>query len=341
VKNRRVAAITGDGKFVLVEEPVPELKKGQVLVEVKASLISPGTELGNVPGMRKNPDLKAEPAKFGYGNAGIVVGQGPGCEDIPVGMKVACIGAGYALHSNLMIPIPEGMSFEEASFAHLGATAMHALRRGKLQMGENFLVVGLGIIGQIAVMLGTASGVHVMATDKLPMRLGLAKKGGAELVVNPDKEDPIAKAKEFTRGYGMDCALLALGGNVTPVFEQAVKTMKVSPDTHPMGRVVLVGLTNFQTRKWPVFVGNLEILPSSRPGPGYHDENYEHGRDYPPVFVEWTTKRNLEEVLRMAKSGKLNLKILITHRIPIDKFAEGAEKLISSPNEALGVILTY
>ncbi|MDK1032557.1 MAG: hypothetical protein QGD94_11155 [Planctomycetia bacterium] len=155
MKERRVAAITGDGQFIIVTEPVPEPAEGQVLVEVKAALISPGTELGGVLHMREHPNADAEPMKFGYGNAGVVIKQGPGCEDIPLGMRVACMGGDYALHTdfacvprNLMVPVPEGMDFADASFAHLGATAMHAIRRAELRYGEHLLVVGLGIVGE-------------------------------------------------------------------------------------------------------------------------------------------------------------------------------------------------
>lgn len=139
----------------------------------------------------------------------------------------------------------------------------------------------------------------------------------------------------------MDCALISFGGDATEVIKLIVKMMKIAPDTHPMGRIVIVGGANFQTHNWPTAIGNIDVRASSRPGPGYHDEEYEHGRDYPPVFVQWTTKRNLEEVLRMVNEGKINLDILITHRIPLKDFAKGAEELISSPNTALGVVLTY
>lgn len=184
-KNRCVAAITGDGRFTVIEEPISEIKKGEVLVEVKASLISPGTETGGVLALRKAPSSELSPRPFGYGNAGVVIKQGESCEDIPVGTKVACIGAGYALHTNyacvprnLMVPIPHSMSFEHASFAHLAATSLHALRRAELQIGENLLIVGLGLLWQIAVQIAANSNIHVSCLDKLPMRLEKAKKAG-------------------------------------------------------------------------------------------------------------------------------------------------------------------
>jgi threonine dehydrogenase-like Zn-dependent dehydrogenase len=117
------------------------------------------------------------------------------------------------------------------------------------------------------------------------------------------------------------------------------RMMKVAPDTHRNGRLGMVGGVRFQADGWPVEMGNMDIRPSSRPGPGYHDEPWEHGADYPPVFVEWTTRRNMEESLRFAEMGRLDFEMLVTHRLPLDDFAEGAEALVSNPSGTLGVIL--
>ena len=343
---RRVAAIDGAGRFILLKEEIPGPKPGEVLIEVKASLISPGTELGEIPRMRKNPRSGDKPRKFGYSNAGIVIKQGQGCEDIPLGLEVAGMGGDYALHSdytciprNLLVPKPKELSFEEAAFAHLGATAMQAIRRAELQIGENFLIVGLGIVGQLAVQMGKLCGTHTMGMDLIPMRLDLAKRGGADLVINPQEKNPLEYADEFSRHYGLDCALIAFGGDATGVMKQIPQKMKTTPDTHRMGRIVIVGGANFQTSGLPISMGNIDIRLTSRTGPGYHDAKYEHGSDYPKTLVQWTTKRNMEEVLRFAAAGSINLKMLITHHIPLDKFSAGAEILVTSPDKALGVIL--
>ncbi len=344
-ETRRVAAIDGSGQFVLVEEGIPSPAKGEVLVRHRNTLISPGTELGGVPARRANPQPDARPRKFGYSSAGVVEETGEGCDDIAVGLEVACMGGGYAQHSdygviprNLLVPKPEGLSFEEATFAHLAATAMQAIRRSDVRIGENMLVVGLGIVGQIAVQLARLAGAHVAATDFIEMRRDRAAQGGAELVLEPG-DDAIPTVKEFTRGHGLDCAIIAYGGDGTQTVQQIAQMMKLAPDGHRMGRLAIVGGANFQSKGWPVSVGNMDIRPSSRPGPGYHDEAWEHGRDYPPVFVRWSTRSNMEECLRFAAEGGLNLEMLITHRLSLDNFAEGAEALVSTPEKALGVIL--
>src|SRR5204863_2164127 len=69
--NRRVVMLDGAGRITVEEEPVPDLQPGQVLVEVRACCVSPGTELGSVPGRRANPNASASRRPFGYSNAGI------------------------------------------------------------------------------------------------------------------------------------------------------------------------------------------------------------------------------------------------------------------------------
>ncbi len=341
---RKVVAIDGGGRISVEEEPIPQPQPGQVQVEVKASLISPGTELGGVMGRRKNPS-DGPPRAFGYGNAGVVIGQGEGCEDIAIGTRMACMGGGYAQHAthacvprNMAVPVPEGVSFDHAAFSCLAATALNAIRRAEVQLGEHVAVVGVGPVGQLACQWARLSGCHVMALDRLPMRLERAQKTGPHRTINIDEEDPVAVSRMFTRGYGVDAAIIAFGGDGTEAFKTLVQMMKQAPDTHRMGRIVIVGGAKIE-HMFAAALGNLDVRSAARTGPGYHDEAWEHGADYPPVFVPWTTTRNLEECLRFMDDGELVVEPLITHRAPIDEAPDACEDLIQRPNEALGVIL--
>jgi threonine dehydrogenase-like Zn-dependent dehydrogenase len=344
-ETRRVLTLDGSGRFAVVNEPVPELRPGTVLVEVKSCLISPGTELAGVPAARKEPNAEAGPRPFGYGNAGVVLEVGAGVEGVAPGDRLACMGGGYALHAthalvpiNLTCPIPEAQSFDEASFAHLAATALHAVRRTQVEFGQNVAVFGLGLVGQIAAQLARLSGAHVMAVDRLAQRLEAAVKCGADLAVNAAEEDAVERASAFTRGRGLDAAIIAFGGDATETVEQICRMLKTAPDTHRNGVITLVGGARF-TAGPPVPFGNADIRLSSRPGPGYHDEAWEHGTDYPPVFVEWTTRRNIEECLRAAAEGRLDLAGLITHRFSLEQGPEACELLVEHPDQAFGVIL--
>ncbi|MCS7253391.1 MAG: zinc-binding alcohol dehydrogenase [Armatimonadota bacterium] len=342
---RKFAAMTGDGRVVIDEGDIPSVGCGEVLVEVHASLISPGTEMGTLLARRRSPKPCGEIQPFGYSNAGVVIAKGAMCDEFEIGMRVACMGSGYALHAthalvpkNLCVPIPDGVSYEEASFVHLAATALQAIRRAELQIGEYVAVVGLGIIGQVACQLAKLSGAFVIAFDKLNMRLNLAKELGADEVVNLLQQDPIDVSFKFTDGFGIDCGIIAFGGDATDAFDMLLRMMKVAPDTHRMGRIVVVGGCNARLN-FPVPFGNMDIRASSRTGPGYHDEAWERGDNYPSVFVRWDTRTNMRLILRLILEGKLNVRRLITHEFPLSEAAMACDLLIENPDAALGVIL--
>jgi threonine dehydrogenase-like Zn-dependent dehydrogenase len=334
------------GDVFIDEEVIPELKKGEILVKVHASLISPGTEIGVIKRLRENPDpSKFEKRPFGYSNSGEIIELSKDCENFKIGQKVACMGAGYALHTdyaivpkNLCIPVPEEVSYEEASFCHLAATALWAVRRGKLEIGENVAVLGLGIIGQIICQLCKISGCHVIGWDRFDLRLKKAIENGTDKVINIEKEDVVKETIEFSRNYGIDTGFICFGGEGTKAMELLLKTMKTAPDKHKMGKIVIVGGVELKL-SFPTFFGNIDIYPSSRTGPGYHDEEWEYGKDYPPVFIQWTTKRNLEEILLLIKEKRLNVKSLITDKFPLSDIKSACEKLINHPDKSLGMVL--
>ena len=342
---RRVVTRDGSGRIEVREEPLGPLGEGTVLVEVKASLVSPGTELGGIKRMREKPDPSRAPEAFGYGNAGIVLEAGRRVRGLAKGMRVACMGAGYAQHAthavvpqNLAVRMPDGLSFEEAAFAHLAATALQAVRRAEVQFGHTAAVFGLGIVGLVACQIARGSGARVIAVDSLPPRLDLARGTGADLAVNFRETDPVAEAGKFTRGRGVDVVIIAFGGDADKAVEQALSMMKTSPDGHKMGVISIVGGAKF-TAQFPVPFGNVDVRASSRTGPGYHDEAWEKGRDYPPVFVEWDTRRNIELILDYIAAGRLDVESLITHRVPLEAAPAACEDLIENPDRALGVIL--
>ena len=342
---RRIAAIDGGGQGVCLEREVPDLESGQVLVRVAASLISPGTELGGVRAMRENPDLGKDPRPFGYTNAGAVERVGEGVEQFEPGQGVACMGGGYALHSdwacvpqNLCVAIPEGVSFAEAAVVHLAATGLHAVRRTAPLYGENGMVMGLGLVGQLSAQFAQLSGCHILGVDRLGLRLEIAQRIGLAGVVDATELEPVAEADKFTGSYGMDFGIIAFGGEASEAFETIYQSLKQAPDTHRMGRIILVGGAKV-THGFGSALGNVDVRSAARTGPGYHDEAYERGNDYPQVFVDWPTRRNLSESLRAIAEGKLQVEPLYTHEFPLDEIGAAVDVLVEHPDQALGVII--
>jgi len=351
---RKVAVIDG-GTISLREEPVPAPGKGELLIEVECSLISPGTELGGVRAQREKANKrsntgKSSPRPFGYQDSGIVAGKGSGCDEFDIGDRVAALGAGYALHAthacvpkNLCVPLPEGISFAEGAFGNLAGTALHAIRRARLELGENVMVFGLGLVGQLTGQLAQIAGAHVLGVDPLDSRRDIAVRAGIKDVLAPAAEEPdeadfSEAVNEFSHGYGIDCAFICFGGDASQAVKTAARVMKTAPDTHQYGRIVIVGGVEI-TQRFPVPLGNIDVLSSSRSGPGYHDRAYERGAGYPAALVPWTVKRNLDELMRLIACRKLDVKTLITDQYPLDRVAEACEKLIEHPEQSLGVIL--
>ena len=212
-------AISG-GEVRVVEVPEPVVRPGAVLVRTSHSLISAGTESAGIGsgGRRENLVLKAirNPALVkkvidrvashglqataelvktriatempsGYSCAGVVIGVGEGVSDVRVGDRVACAGAGYANHAgvnvvprNLIALIPDGVSFQEAAFATLGAIALQGVRRTEPGLGDRIAVLGLGLLGQITVQMLKAAGAVVIGVDVRPDRVERATSLGLD-----------------------------------------------------------------------------------------------------------------------------------------------------------------
>ena len=342
---RLEAVITGTGEVMVREAELPELKTGEVRIKVDSSLISPGTEMSGVKNKREDPDPKAEPGVFGYANAGEIIAVNGDVKDLKVGMRVAAMGEGSAHHANyanvpvnMVVPISDNVSYAQAAYACLGATSLQAVRRADVKLGEYGMVLGLGIVGNLAAQLSQISGARIIGWEGFESRISITKKCGIENIVNFRSADPVAISKEFAAPYGMDFAIMAFGGQATEAFNSIKECMKVSQDGHIMGNVVLVGGCLVEIGGG-AHTGNLNIKIASRTGPGYHDPEYEYGKDYPDAFVQFTTQRNLCEIISLISERRLLVDPMTTHTMPLEDVGKAADLLINTPDKALGIVL--
>jgi len=230
------------GQAVVEEVPAPLVEPGTVLVRVKRSCISVGTEMSGlrVSGVPLWKRALAEPDQVrkalhmvatqglahtrsvvegklqagnptGYSAAGEVFDVGEGVDDLWVGDRVACAGSQYANHAeivrvprNLVVAIPPGLDFDVASTVTLGSIALQGVRRVQPTLGETFVVLGLGILGQLTVQLLRANGCRVIGTDLDRARIVLSLKMGAAYGIHPDDGPDVDQVARLTNGVGAD-----------------------------------------------------------------------------------------------------------------------------------------
>ena len=368
------------GELQIAEVPAPQLLPGCVLVRVAASLVSAGTERASAEFASKGlfakakarPDLVRDvmakmrrdglaatlqtvrsrldqPQSLGYSSAGVVVAVGDGVVDIQVGDRVACAGAGYAVHAELacvprmlVAKIPDRgefsaqVTYSEATFGTIGAICLHGIRTAQVTLGDTVAVIGLGLLGQITVQLLKAAGCRVFGMDLLQQRADLARESGAEAVCIEAREFR-DRCFEKTGGVGVDSVLITAE---TPSSEPVNLAAELARDR---AIVVAVGTVGMELHRKLYYEKELDFRISRSYGPGRYDVAYElKGRDYPIGHVRWTETRNLAAFLQFIADGKLNLPALITHRFPLEQARRAYDLIAGNTQEFfLGVVIDY
>jgi predicted dehydrogenase/threonine dehydrogenase-like Zn-dependent dehydrogenase len=359
------------GATEVADVPCPMSRPGQLLIRTTRTLVSAGTERmmvefgkagwiqkamqqpdkvrmvwdklktdGPVPTFESVMNKLDQPLPLGYCNVGRVLECGRGVSGFEAGDRVVSNGKhaeAVSVPVNLCARVPADVSDDEAAFTVLGAIALQGIRLAKPTLGETIVVTGLGLIGLVTVQLLRAHGCHVIGLDFDPAKLELARKFGASTVNVGAGEDPVVAVAELTRGRGADGVIFTAstkGRNSEPMHQAAQMCRK-------RGRIILVGVTGLELSRADFYEKELTFQVSCSYGPGRYDPSYEErGFDYPIGFVRWTEQRNFEAVLDMMADGRLDVKPLISHRIPIER-AEEAYALVGGSGPSLGIVLGY
>jgi predicted dehydrogenase/threonine dehydrogenase-like Zn-dependent dehydrogenase len=363
-----------DGRLELQEVPVPVPPPGGILVRTTCTVISPGTEkmkveqarmsllqkakarpdqvkkvldtartLGWKAALQKVRNRLESPSPLGYSAAGEVVAVDAQNTRFQVGDRVACGGAECAFHAEMIAvpdllasPIPDGVQDWQAAYTTLASISMQAVRQAQVGLGERVLVMGQGLVGQLATNLLAASGARVMGVDFVGQRLTVAQQMGAERVVNPGATKVEDAVREWTDGLGVDAVLLCVGGKTSAPADQAIACLR------DRGTLVIVGIYDAQLEWKTAYMKDIQVRYSRSYGPGRYDPQYEWGgRDYPVGYVRWTENRNFESCLQLMKSGGLNLNPVTTRRARFDDAVSVYNELMLQGNADIGVVLEY
>lgn len=364
-----------DGDMLIQDVPVPQLDAGMIMVRNHYSLISAGTEGSTVKAARKSllgkakerPQqvkqvlevLKAQGpiqtyrtvmkkldaySPLGYSSAGIVEDVADDVSEFKVGDRVACAGAGYANHAevitvpqNLCVKLADDADLSLACYNTLGAIALQGVRQADMRLGETCAVIGLGLIGHLVCLLLKSSGVNVVGIDVSQDAVDFAQKHCVDLGVARSAPGIESIISQFTNGIGVDCVIIAAAtSSLDPVnFAGSICRRK--------GRVVVLGAVPTGFDRDPYYYKKeLELKMSCSYGPGRYDLNYEEkGIDYPVDYVRWTEKRNMEAFQRLIHNHKIDLSYLTTHRFHFDDACKAYDLVVNRTEPFKGIVLEY
>jgi predicted dehydrogenase/threonine dehydrogenase-like Zn-dependent dehydrogenase len=358
-------------KHIVVDEvPDPVVTPHHLIVSPHYSLISSGTETASihrgslVKEVADNPSyigkildvMKAEgplrtlrevAAKFseyavlGYSGAGVVTDRHSTVSNFEIGERVAYGGEGTGhgeailVGRNLVVKVPDNVPLEHACFTTLGSIAINAVRIANISLGERVAVIGLGLVGQLICQLARLQGGFVIAADLQAVRVELARSLGADagLVSGAELQQQVSS---LTNGAGADCVIIAAAAKSNVPCRVAVEICR------DRGRIVDVGAVELSFPWYESYLKEIKVYMARAYGPGSYDANYERlGQDYPFPYVRWTENRNMEEFLRLAAQGRLQIEGLITHRFPLEDAPKAYDVIMDPTANSLAVLLKY
>lgn len=228
----------------LIQEKVAMPKKNEVLVKLQVSTISSGTERANLVGSTTVSPFKEEqevaifPRRCGYSSAGVVEKVGKEVTDFKVGDKVA---VAWGTHSQY-VTVPsanlhkiDDIPFEDAAMFTISTFPLAAIRKCRLEIGESAIVMGLGILGLVAIpLLKLAGAAPIIAVDPIKEKREKALSLGADFALDPYDKGFAKTARQLTNGgANVGIEVTGIGAGLNGILDCMAK----------FGRVALLGCT--------------------------------------------------------------------------------------------------
>ena len=337
----RVAMYYSNRDVRLEEMPVPKIGTGEVLMRVEASGIC-GTDLLEWYRLHKAPLV------LGHEVAGVITAVGKGVKPHKVGDRICaahhvpcntchyCLTGhhtvcdtlrrtnfdpgGFAEYVRLprinveqgIFPLPDEVSFEEATFVEPLACVLRGQRLARLQPGQSVLVIGCGVAGLFHIQLARASGAgHIVATDIVDYRLEAARTFGADTAIHARDYTPTS-LRQAADGRLADLVVICSGA--TSAINQALESVE-------RGGTVLFFAPTEPGVSVPISINDLfwrnEITLTSSYGGSPAD---------------------YAAALELIRAGKIRVKEMITHRLGLAETGLGFE-LVARAQDSLKVII--
>ena len=310
--------------------PVPDVQSGEILVRLRRSLISTGTECiclqrNFAPGTHWDEWVKY-PFRPGYSAVGEVLETAAGVTSVVSGDRVAMTAkhGQYAISdAGRAIKIPEGVTDQAAAWFYLACIAQNAVRRAEHRLGDDVVVIGAGILGQLVVQFVRLLGANkVIVIDPAPARLALTASHGATHTLPISSADVEETIASLTHGKLAD-VVYDITGNAA-VLPTAL------PLARRFGKVLLLGdtgtpsnqrLTGDIIRRGVTLVG----AHSSNPPPTATD------------YAHWTHKHMTELFFTYVERGQMQVEDLITHHYDPREAPDAYSMLTQDRSQAIGV----
>ena len=355
-----------NGKTIIEEIPAPSALQNKITIQSSKSLISPGTEKmllnfgksnyfqkalqkpekvkqvinkvqtdGILPAYNAVQEKLSKSIPLGYSNVGTVIESSD--PEFKIGDRVVSNGPHaeiVTVSPNLCCKIPDKVSFETAAFTVLGSIALQGIRRIEPTIGETIVVVGLGVIGNIACQILVANGCKVIAVDPNLDRCKKAEELGIKSVcINQDQN-----YSQLVSGYNndeeVDAVLITASSNSKKIINFSAEICR------KRGRIVLIGVVGLDLDRDLFYKKELLFSVSSAYGPGRYDTDYEEKNlKYPIGFVRWTAKRNFASILSLMSENKINISNLITEEFLFVDIKK-AYRAVENPN-TMTVLIDY
>jgi threonine dehydrogenase-like Zn-dependent dehydrogenase len=312
------------GRVELQEKEVPDPGQGELQVRVHASLVSPGTERAFILNMANTPGTY--PMEPGYCAAGVVEKVGPGTAGFSPGDRIAAFLLGHRQVGNVAaqwaVHVPDGIPMEKAAFLTIGQIALQGVRKVRIELGESALILGLGIIGQMALQICRLCGAApVVGVDRVEGRMRAALECGADRALDSRKDGWIKEA-----------------GEPRVVIESTGAPEAVSLAFQAAGRFARVSLLA-STRGDSTVNFYRDVHRKGITVIGAHASLTVAGSESRPGF--WTWMDDAECFMRLLKAGRILLEPLISTVADWRQAEELYSRILAGDPALIGTVLRW